>query len=118
MMGPLEQKTGIKWLMPALGIATGASFFVVLFVFVVMAQPGNDKDILIVLVGSVSANMSQILSYYYGSSRDTDRFMQMHQQLLGNIQALMMAPSTTMVSTPTSTVVTQTQQAEQPVQVI
>jgi hypothetical protein len=76
------------WLMPVLGIGIGITFFITFCVVVKMALPDADKDILIIMVGTIQTNFTMIISYYYGSSRGQEATSNNNQLLIALMQQL------------------------------
>lgn len=58
-------------------VATFVLFYVLLFKKVI----GVEKDIIVFILGVLSSNMTQILSYYFGSSKGADDKMKVIDNL-------------------------------------
>jgi hypothetical protein len=54
----------------AYGITLAA--FILFYMLILKHNLGVEKDIIIFILGAVSSNLTQIISYYFGSSKGSD----------------------------------------------
>jgi uncharacterized membrane protein len=74
------------WLMPVLGIGIALTFFITFCLVIKMALPDNDKDIMVMMVGTITTTFTQIVSYYYGSSKGQEQTSLNNQLLIALVQ--------------------------------
>lgn len=72
--------------MPILGIGIAFTFFITFLVVVRMAIPESDKDILIIMIGTITTNFTSVVSYYYGSSKGQEQTNLNNQLLIALVQ--------------------------------
>lgn len=61
------------WVPAVLALGFNAAFFVILFLMLKAKIPMENKDAFTLLLGMLSGGVTSILSYYFGSSRGSDR---------------------------------------------
>jgi len=69
-----------------LAVSTVALSFVLFYVLVFVSVGADKKDIIIYILGVLSAIDTQIFSYYFGSSKGSDIKNRMIQNTLANMQ--------------------------------
>lgn len=64
-----QREMAVKDKMPLyLGAATVATFFVVLIALMFKAVPTDSRDVLLLMLGALTAGWKDVLGYYFGSS--------------------------------------------------
>lgn len=65
------------WVPAALAITFNAAFFYMLFALLRQAVPTDNRDAFNILLGMLSGGMTTVLTYYFGSSRGSERKTEM-----------------------------------------
>ena len=58
-----------EWYMYALGALIVAGFFAILWVMFGKEMPASNKDIGLMVIGALVAKFSDVVNYFYGSSK-------------------------------------------------
>jgi hypothetical protein len=77
----------LSWGSSILAVVFTVAFFVILAYCLVNSESIKDNPVLLTLLGTLTAGMIQILSYFFGSSQGSknsaDRFAQLAEQVAG-----------------------------------
>jgi hypothetical protein len=65
------------WVPAALALTFNAAFFYMLFALLRQAVPTDNRDAFNILLGMLSGGMTTVLTYYFGSSRGSERKTEM-----------------------------------------